>query len=106
MRLLRHAVHLLRRVQPVQRLTTCVIGRWALMQVIGCRWRYHRTDHTAWEEGVIFGYPVTCSGGQYEIVQGLEINAFSQERIDATNKELREERAAVEKLFGGQSAAA
>ncbi len=58
------------------------------------------------EEGVIFGYPVTCSGGKYDIVQGLEINAFSQERIDATNKELREERAAVEKLFGGQSAAA
>tara|TARA_R110001592_G_scaffold20926_14_gene84704 strand:- start:36 stop:1034 length:999 start_codon:yes stop_codon:yes gene_type:complete len=57
-------------------------------------------------EGVIFGYPVTCKDGRYEIVQGLEINAFSQARIDATNTELRGERAAVEKLFGGKSAAA
>ncbi len=52
--------------------------------------------------GVIFGYPVTVKNGQYSIVQGLEINAFSQQRIDATEKELREERAAVEALFGGK----
>ncbi len=58
------------------------------------------------EEGVIFGYPVTCKDGKYEIVQGLEINEFSQNRLDITDKELREERAAVEKLFSGQSAAA
>lgn len=58
------------------------------------------------EPGVIFGYPVTCSGGAYKIVQGLDINAFSQGRIDATEAELREERAAVEGLFPGQSAAA
>lgn len=50
--------------------------------------------------GVIYGYPVTCKGGTYSIVQGLEISAFSRERMDATDKELREERAAVEKLFG------
>ncbi len=56
--------------------------------------------------GVIFGYPVTCKGGKYEIVQGLEINAFSQARLDATEKELREERAAVEKLFTKSSKAA
>jgi malate dehydrogenase len=48
---------------------------------------------------VIFGYPVTVKDGKYAIVQGLEINAFSQGRIDATNKELREERAGVEHLF-------
>jgi len=58
------------------------------------------------KEGVIFGYPVTCKDGKYEIVQGLEINEFSQNRLDITDKELREERAAVEKLFSGQSAAA
>lgn len=52
------------------------------------------------EEGVIYGYPVTCKGGQYTIVQGLEINEFSRAKMDATDKELREERAAVEKLFG------
>ncbi len=55
--------------------------------------------------GVIFGYPVTCKGGKYEIVQGLEINAFSQARLDATDKELREERAAVEQLFAKAKAA-
>jgi malate dehydrogenase len=51
------------------------------------------------EPGVIFGYPVTVKGGKYSIVQGLPVNAFSQARIDATNKELREERAGVEHLF-------
>ncbi len=51
------------------------------------------------EKGVIFGYPVTCQNGRYEIVQGLEINAFSQARLDETEKELREERGAVEGLF-------
>jgi len=51
------------------------------------------------EPGVIFGYPVTVKDGKYAIVQGLAINAFSQARIDATEKELREERAGVEHLF-------
>jgi malate dehydrogenase len=58
------------------------------------------------KEGLIYGYPVTCKDGKYEIVQGLEINDFSRARMDATEKELREERAAVEKLFAGQSKAA
>lgn len=58
------------------------------------------------EEGVIYGYPVTCKNGRYEIVQGLEINDFSRARMDATEAELREERAAVEHLFGGRSEAA
>src|SRR5512135_3627121 len=49
--------------------------------------------------GVIYGYPVTCKNGKFSIVQGLEINAFSRERMDATDKELREERAGVEHLF-------
>src|SRR5690606_38021310 len=51
------------------------------------------------EPGVIFGYPATIRNGKYEIVQGLDINEFSKTRIDATEKELREERAAVELLF-------
>jgi malate dehydrogenase len=50
--------------------------------------------------GVIYGYPVTCKNGKYEIVQGLEINDFSRARMDATDKELREERAAVAHLLG------
>ncbi len=55
--------------------------------------------------GVIYGFPVTCQGGRYEIVQGLEINDFSRARMDATDAELREERAAVEKLFATKAAA-
>ena len=50
--------------------------------------------------GVIYGYPVTCKDGKYEIVQGLEINDFSRARMDATDKELREERHGVEDLLG------
>ncbi|HEY9112243.1 MAG TPA: malate dehydrogenase [Rhodanobacteraceae bacterium] len=50
--------------------------------------------------GVIYGYPVTCKNGKYEIVQGLDISSFSRARMDATDKELREERASVEQLLG------
>ncbi|MEO7478418.1 MAG: malate dehydrogenase [Lysobacteraceae bacterium] len=49
--------------------------------------------------GVIYGYPCVCKNGAYEIVQGLAINDFSRARMDATEKELREERAGVEHLF-------
>ena len=51
--------------------------------------------------GVIYGYPVTIRNGRYEIVQNLEINAFSRERMDASEKELREERSAIEALLDG-----
>ena len=52
------------------------------------------------EEGIIYSYPVHCHGGKYEIVQGFELDAFSKEKMAATEKELREERAAVEHLLG------
>ncbi len=51
------------------------------------------------KDGVVFSYPVRCKGGQYEIVQGLDVDAFSQERIDATEAELFEERAGVAHLI-------
>ncbi len=51
------------------------------------------------EQGVIYSYPVRCSGGKYEIVQELEIDEFSRTRMDATDAELREERAAIESLL-------
>ena len=51
-------------------------------------------------EGVIYSYPVICRGGQYEIVQGLDIDAFSRARMDATHKELLEERDGVKDLLG------
>ena len=46
-------------------------------------------------EGVMFGFPVTCENGEYKIVQGLEIDEFSRERINFTLNELEEERAAI-----------
>jgi len=49
--------------------------------------------------GVVYGYPVTCNNGQYKVVQGLEVDAFSRGRMDATDQELREERAAIEDLL-------
>ena len=51
------------------------------------------------EPGIIYSYPVRCNGGQYEIVQNLEIDDFSRARMDDTEKELREERAAIEELL-------
>ena len=50
-------------------------------------------------EGVIFGYPVTCRGGQYQVVKGIEVSEFSRKRIDATLKELHEERDSVKQLL-------
>ncbi len=50
-------------------------------------------------EGIIYSFPVRCSGGQYEIVQGLDIDAFSRERMQFTEQELTEERDAVEHLL-------
>jgi malate dehydrogenase len=48
---------------------------------------------------VMFGYPVTCANGEYSIVQGLEIDDFSKERVAITLKELEEERAGVADLL-------
>ena len=50
------------------------------------------------DEGLISSFPVTCADGEYSIVQGLEIDDFSRERIDASVAELREERDAVAEL--------
>lgn len=51
-------------------------------------------------EGIIYGYPCVCEKGQYKIVQGLEIDAFSREKMDFTLKELTEERDGVKHLLG------
>lgn len=50
-------------------------------------------------EGIIYSYPVRCRDGGYEIVQGLNVNEFSRARMEATEAELREERAAIESLL-------
>ena len=50
-------------------------------------------------EGVIYSYPCVCKNGDYEIVQGLPVDEFSRGKMDATDKELREERASIEDLL-------
>lgn len=50
-------------------------------------------------EGIVYSFPVRCRAGKYEIVEGLDINAFSRARMEATEAELREERAAIETLL-------
>jgi len=51
-------------------------------------------------EGIIYSYPVTCRNGQYQIVQGLDIDEFSRGKMAATEAELREERDGVKELLG------
>lgn len=51
-------------------------------------------------EGLIYGMPCTCADGKWEVVQGLEIDAFSREKMDATLKELTDERDGVKHLLG------
>lgn len=50
-------------------------------------------------EGTMFGFPVTCENGEYKLVEGLEIDDFSRERINITLKELEEEKAGVAHLL-------
>jgi malate dehydrogenase len=66
-------------------------GDWVSMAV-------HADGSYGVAEGVISSFPCTCSNGEWSIVQGLDINDFSRERIDRSVEELREERAAVESL--------
>jgi malate dehydrogenase len=47
----------------------------------------------------MYGFPVTCENGEYKIVQGLEIDAFSRERMNFTLNELTEEQDGVKHLL-------
>lgn len=51
------------------------------------------------EEGLIYSFPCVCKGGDWEIVQGLDVNDFSRARMTATEQELKEERDAVKSLL-------
>jgi malate dehydrogenase len=51
------------------------------------------------KEGIVYSHPVTCRNGEYQVVQGLAIDAFSRTRMEATEKELREERDGVKELI-------
>jgi malate dehydrogenase len=50
-------------------------------------------------EGVIYSYPVTCKSGEYSIVQGLSTSDFSRDKMQATHRELLEERDGVKDLI-------
>jgi malate dehydrogenase len=51
------------------------------------------------EPGIVYSFPVHCRDGEYEVVQGLSIDEFSRGRMETTESELREERAAIEELL-------
>jgi malate dehydrogenase len=69
---------------------------------LGCDgWRsmaIHSTGDYDIEEGIICSFPVTCSDGKYEVVEGIELTDFSKEKINASVDELKEEREAVKEL--------
>ena len=52
------------------------------------------------EKGLMYSFPVRCKGGDYEIVHGLAVDEFSHKRMQATENELKEERAAIRQLAG------
>ncbi len=68
-------------------------GRWVTMGVAS-------DGNYGVPEEVIYGVPVTCAGGRYEVVKGLQIDEFSRGRMDNTLKELLEERDGVKHLLG------
>ncbi|WP_133513244.1 malate dehydrogenase [Candidatus Thiosymbion oneisti] len=68
-------------------------GRWVTMGVVS-------DGAYGIPEGLIYGFPCTCTAGKYEIIKGLEIDTFSREKMDFTLKELEEERKGVESLLG------
>ena len=66
-------------------------GKWVTMGIPSQGWYGIPKD-------VMFGFPVTCDNGEYKVVEGLEIDAFSQACIDKTLKELTDEQAGVAHL--------
>jgi malate dehydrogenase len=67
-------------------------GKWVTMGIPSQGWYGIPKD-------VMFGFPVTCENGEYKVVEGLEIDAFSQGCIDKTLKELTDEQAGVAHLL-------
>ena len=68
-------------------------GDWTSMAV-------HADGRYGVAEGVVYSHPVTCAGGDYSVVEGLDVSDFSRERMDHTDAELRQEREAVANLLG------
>jgi malate dehydrogenase len=68
-------------------------GKWVTMGVPSNGWYGIPKD-------VMYGVPVTCADGKYQVIEGLEIDAFSRTKMDATLAELEEERQGVSHLLG------
>ena len=77
----------------------CTTGCSARRRATGSAWRVPSDGSYGIPEGVIYSYPVTCKNGEYSIVQGLSINDFSREKMQATHRELLEERDGVKDLI-------
>ena len=84
----RHAAPPARPRPRAPRSITSTTGCSARPMATGSRWRSPRTAPTSVDEGLISGFPCTCSGGEWTIVEGLEIDDFSRQRIDAWVAEL------------------
>jgi malate dehydrogenase len=67
-------------------------GKWVTMGITSQGWYGIPKD-------VMFGFPVTCANGEYKVIEGLDIDAFSQQCINKTLKELQEEQAGVAHLL-------
>ncbi len=67
-------------------------GKWVTMGIAS-------SGHYGIPDGTMFGFPVTCEGGEYKLVEGLAIDAFSQERITKTLDELKGEQDGVKHLL-------
>ena len=74
---------------PTRRSTTSTTGCSARPRATGSRWASRPTAPTASPRGSSAGFPCTCAGGEWTIVEGLEIADFSRERIDASVAELQ-----------------
>ena len=87
-----------RRRRPTPPSTTSARGCSARRTATGCRWRSPATAATACPRASSRASRCTCAGGDYEIVQGLDIDDYSRGKIDASAAELVEERDAVDEL--------
>ena len=89
-----------RRARRTRRSTTCATGSHGTRDGDWVTMGIPSDGSYGIAEGVIYGYPVTCKGGKYQIVKGLEVSDFSRARMHATLKELHEERDGVKHLLG------
>ena len=64
----------------------------------GSPWAFRLTAHTT-SAGIVYGFPCECTGGAFKIIQGLEIDEYSREKMNFTRKELTDEAEAVKDML-------